>query len=348
MPEEFLIPPPAEADTGKTLSALRRSREGHGAMIALFGGTEWLPTSVMRARRVRADALADRDGPAAERNYAGSLPEYNRRGIDDPAVPDSVKGMHRMNSGSLTGALSKFPYEIGRTVVLFYTEPGDTVVDPFAGHNSRMELCVRAGRDYVGCDLSAEFMAFNRRRAAELKREFPSRRVKLFHTDSRRQPVPDNTGDFTITSPPYFDLEYYGPESEQLGRSGTYGNFLDNMRDVLRENFRTLKPGAFSCWFVNDFRRDGVFYPYHCDIMRLGDEVGFVRHDIMVVDLGRGLRDGFVNEAVRCKVLPKRHEYCVVFRKPAAGETPPRPEHTRSTYHRHPGAAGQRRETREK
>lgn len=315
---DFLIPPPGdEPDTGKTLSALRKSRDGHGAMIALFG-QEYLPSSIMRQKRLLPDE--NRDALAVDRSYVNSLPEYNKKNIEDPTVPKSIKDMHRMNSGSLTGALSKFPQMIGRAMVLFYTEPGDMVVDPFAGHNSRMELCVRAGRDYTGCDLSREFMEFNWDRAEQLKEEFINRKIKLHHCDSRKQPIPDEVGDFTITSPPYYDIEYYGPEPEQMGTCKTYQDFLDSMLLVMKENYRTLKPGAFSAWFINDFRRDGIMHFYHCDIVDLGKSAGFIPHDIMIVDLGRGLRDGFVNEAVRCKVLPKRHEYCVVLKKPDGTE----------------------------
>lgn len=312
--DDYILPPAGdEPDTGKTLSALQRSRKGHNAMIALFGA-DMLPSSIMRTKRVLADA--GRDEHAAERNFVASLPDYNKRGLADPKLPQSIKGMHRMNSGSLTGALSKFPQDVARTVVLFYSEPGDTVVDPFAGHNSRMDLCIRAGRDYIGCDLSAPFMEFNRKRAEQLRQEFPNRKIKLHETDSRDQPIPDSVGDFTITSPPYWNREWYGPEPEQLGMCATYEAFLDGMKLCIAENHRTLKADAFSVWFVNDFRDKGRMFFYHADILRLGQEVGFVAHDIIVVDLGRGLRDGFVNEAVRCKVIPKRHEYAVVFKKP--------------------------------
>jgi DNA modification methylase len=223
---------------------------------------------------------------------------------------------HISGRGSLNGALSKFPQEVGRTIVLFYTEPGDTIVDPFAGHNSRMDLCVKAGRNYIGCDLSKDFMEFNRRRADILRKRFPKAEIQLHHCDSRKQPIADSVGDFTLTSPPYWDIEYYGDEDEQLGKIDSYEEFMDGMEEVLAENFRTLKSGAYSAWFINDFRKDKVFYFYHMDIAERGRRVGFIPHDILVVDLGRCVRDCFINQAVELKILPKRHEYAVIFRKP--------------------------------
>jgi len=305
-----------EADTGKTLSALRRSREGINEVLALFGGRELVPTSVMRTRRVRAADTPDEH--AAGRNYADCGPPSKKRLLSDGTVPDGVKDMARRldyRGVNGKGALSKFPQDIGRSVVLFYTEPGALVVDPFAGHNSRMELVVRAGRDYVGCDLCEGFMEHNIARRRKLLAEFPGRSIRLHHCDSRRQPIPSGVGDFTITSPPYWDVEYYGDEPEQLGNCPTYDDFLRGLFRVLTENHRTLKVGAYSCWFVNDFRKAGKMHFLHRDLMNHGQSLGFELHDLMVVDLGLGMRDQFVLETMRTRIIPKRHEYMIVFRK---------------------------------
>lgn len=201
-------------------------------------------------------------------------------------------------------------------MVLFYSNLGDTVFDPFAGHNSRMDLCVQAGRNYIGCDLSTLFMDFNQERAAELRKDFPKAQIELHHCDSRSIDVRSNRADFTITSPPYWDIEFYGDESGQLGKRKTYKSFLTGLRKVLSENFRILKPGSYAVWFVNDFRRKGKMYFYHADLLRLGERVGFLAHDILIVDFGRGFGDVFVNRMMVRKIIPKRHEYGIVFRKP--------------------------------
>lgn len=183
------------------------------------------------------------------------------------------------------------------------------------GHNSRMDLCVRNGRHYVACDISAEFMKFNRKRAVKLRKLYARARIELHECDAREPPVADGTGDFTITSPPYWDIEYYGDEAGQLGKADTYGGFMDGIERVLAANFRVLKPGAFAVWFVNDFRRKGKMYFYHADLIAAGENVGFTAHDILISDLGRSIRDCFPNQAIEQRILPKRHEYGIVFRR---------------------------------
>lgn len=201
-------------------------------------------------------------------------------------------------------------------MVLLYSDPAATVFDPFAGHNSRMDLCVKAGRHYVGCDLSAEFMGFNNRRAKKLNKLYPTINITLHHCDSRKVPVKSRSCDFTITSPPYWNIEFYGDEEQQLGKAKTYEEFLAGLGMVIKENFRVLKKGSYAVYFVNDFRKKGKMHFYHIDTIKLAESAGFIAHDIMISDLGRSIRDCFANQTLQTRIIPKRHEYGLVFRKP--------------------------------
>jgi DNA modification methylase len=227
-------------------------------------------------------------------------------------------------TGARWGALSRFSQNIGRVLLRLYTRAGDTVVDPFAGHNSRMELCYRDRRNYIGCDISAKFMAANfelQKRLLDVTASsmFPSLNkatIELHECDSRKMPVKNNAGDFTITSPPYWDLEYYGDEVEQLGKDNDYNEFLRRLGAVACENFRCVKSGAFVVWCINDFRKDGKFYPFHMHTAQLLRDAGFKWHDILIIDLGHSYGAVFATQIVSTKILPKRHEYALIFRKP--------------------------------
>lgn len=296
----------------KTVEDLIASREQRAAIVEQFGA---VPESIMvYDRAVRALDLM-----AAERSYASTANDGGHKG-----KLGSVFDVSGQSCRGSNGALSRFPQNIGRSLLMLYTRQGDWVLDPFAGHNSRMELCWRAGRNYRGNDLSARFMAANRRVREILLKEKESdlfgehfvAEMELSEGDSRQLPWPDESGDFTITSPPYWDLEFYGPEPRQLGAHETYGGFLRNLGLVAAENFRVLKRGAFCVWCVNDFRKDGRFYPYHIDTARLLDEAGFDLWDIAITDLGPAIRAAFAQQVIDTKILPKRHEYCLIFRKP--------------------------------
>jgi hypothetical protein len=45
-------------------------------------------------------------------------------------------------------------------------------------------------------------------------------------------------------------------------------------------------------------------------------DAGFKQNDIAIIDLGVPPRAAFAVELMRTKILPKRHEYALVFVKP--------------------------------
>lgn len=292
---------------GKTPEAVTKSRASRDDLVIMFGSRN-LPSSIM----VRQDMHKIRKlDDAAAGSYTDTMGRHGDADMHRIAKTTAIS-----SSGVQAGALSVFPQNVGRTVLLFYSKPGDVVIDPFAGHNSRMQLVVKEGRHYAAQDVSKRFMKHNRERAAVLKDAFPGIRIALREQDSRKFGAPDNSGDFTITSPPYWDIEDYGDEPEQLGKGKTYEEFMQGMEQVLRENVRVLKSGAYSCWFINDFRRGGKMYFYHIDLLQAGERAGFIAHDIAIIDFVTSFSAIFLNQAYENKTLPKRHEYCVVFRKP--------------------------------
>jgi len=289
-----------DSATGKTRASLNTSRARRTEILRLFKGE--LPQSIM---------VADKKQRATD--LTGGSYYATAKVVDDSRLATifDVSGQ-----SVRAGALSQFPQNIGRAVVLLYSKEGDTVIDPFAGHNSRMELCVRAGRHYVGHDISARFMEWNRRMAVQLRYDNPQASITLIEGDSRQMNVESCSGDFTLTSPPYYNLEDYGDEPEQLGKLGGYGTFLDGLAGVARENFRALRPGAFCVWFVNDFRLGGRFYSYHTDTLGVLVDAGFTPWDMLIVDLGAPIRAAFAAQVIDQQILPKRHEYGIVVRKP--------------------------------
>lgn len=287
-------------------------QDNYADMLALFGGKDNLPSSVIRVKRNKLDKASD---PHASEQ---SCVEYSKKHgfLGDESIRS--KTLRRMKyiskTGSQNGVLSRFPQDLARKILLFYTKPGDVVVDPFAGHNSRMEACIKAGCLYFGQELLKKFHDSNVKRAEKLDPK--GVKFMLSHGDSRELQFPDECGDFGFTCPPYHDIENYDPtDPRQLGNV-KYPEFLKGLGRVMREHYRTLKPGAYCVWVVNYFRRNGKLIRFHDDTKQLGLNAGFEIHDEIILDHGRAMRDAFFSSCYKIKILPKRHEVCIVFRKP--------------------------------
>jgi DNA modification methylase len=219
------------------------------------------------------------------------------------------------------GYLSRFPQNVGRVLIEVHCPANGTIYDPFAGHNSRMQLAFRCERNYIGVDVCSEYMKINR----DLRQKLLDRprwpddpeppTIQLIEGSSAKVDLPDNHADFTITSPPYWDLEYYGPEAEQLGNNEDYEDFLEALYPHIVENERILKPGAFCIWCINDFRKNKEFHAYHIDLYKRFVDAGFEPFNIYIIDLVSVVQASFTRDIIEHKIVPKQHEYVLVFRK---------------------------------
>ena len=291
----------SQSASGKNIESLKKSRQIRSDFILKYGE---VPESILKYDKKKTSKI---------------LSEIGRRYSDTGAIHAS-KEFQMSGRGVSAGALSTFPQNIGRLIINFYCPEEGCVYDPFAGHNSRMELVFESNRHYIGVDVSVEFMISNRKIRESLIKSnnffTPDKSITLIEGSSAKVDLPDNCADFTITSPPYWDIEYYGDEPEQLGKAKTYDSFLELLSEHIKENFRILKSGSFCAWFVNDFTKKRVFYPYHADLIPIFRSAGFSPFQIYIVDLGGSIARIFVQDIIKAKRFPKRHEYCLVFKKP--------------------------------
>jgi DNA modification methylase len=307
---------------GKNLDALNHSRKLRQDFKTEFG---CIPRSIL----VRDPTDKAIDPSAKDRGYIrlSRLALKENDGISDRKLQSAFETAYRGVRGKpgdkkTTGmALSRFPQNIGRILVKFYCPKGGIVYDPFAGHNSRMQLTFEAGRSYIGYDISKQFMEHNRAiRDILLQNQKGSliqddTFIDLNERSSHDTGLDNEIADFTVTSPPYWDIEYYGDEPEQLGNTKTYDAFLEKIGHHIVENYRALKSGAFCCWCINDFRKGGKFYPYHADLIPIFEDAGFVLWTIYIIDLGEPAQNAFVRPMVQRMAFHKSHEYCLVFKK---------------------------------
>jgi DNA modification methylase len=276
---------------------MKESRDGIQEVRKKYDGTNIESIMKVSWKGMVEDSVSIDRNKEATATYNGV--RYNKKGVE---------------------RISRFPKNICQSLVKFFTEPGDTVFDPFAGHNSRMEAVFELGRNYVGYDISEEYMAFNETVKDRLIGNIPveDRSKRFIRLTCRNSMEIDDkeVGDFCITSPPYWQQEKYTDEPGQLYFCRSYQDFMGNLKEIMDNVFNALKPGAYLCWNVNDFQKDGKFYNYHGDCINLLKDLGFNQKGIIIMDFGSSIRAIFVNQVEEKKIIPKRHEYIIVCQKP--------------------------------
>ena len=108
--------------------------------------------------------------------------------------------------------------------------------------------------------------------------------------------VKDESVDLVVTSPPYWDIlnqkrtadkkdvRNYSDNEEDLGNIHDYEEFLENLKAVMTQVYKALKPNKRCCSVVMDIRKKDRFFPLHEDQTRIMREIGFELEEYVIWD----------------------------------------------------------------
>lgn len=291
-------------------SGLRETAQRRAMLVRRFGT---VPTSILRNLRhpseLRDLYIYQREAVKRQRSHTQRVQEKHVR-LAAYGITGKASGNF---AGRGTAGITIMPAELVYFFAAYYSQPGATYLDPFMGQGIQLQVAKRMGLHYRGYDVSREFVGYIKSILPNIDDGATTIQAEL--GDSRYPDrIPDECGDFGFTSPPYWDIEFYGDEQEQLG-NGTYAEFLDGMEAVARAWLPKFKPGATFVVNVNDFRKAGVFYPYHADTVALMQRAGWTISDTWIIEgLVGGLARVFAVSFNWNKIAPKVHEYALVFK----------------------------------
>lgn len=267
------------------------------------------------------------------------LPNMKDKKYDDRFTRDIIVEQESSyiehNYNVRDGALSRFPTRIGVFAIRFWTNPGDKIWDPCIGRGQRAAIANRLGRDYIGTDICEKFydtvIANIKKVGSRTLGDYKVHRddrdyfhcdlngssMEMLLHDARTAPIEEESVDFVITSPPYWDIEFYDESPLQLGYKKSYEAYLEGMQEISATAFKALKPGGHIAYLINDFRKGGRFYDLHGDLWNGMENVGFNKHDIVIYKIAdHPLGAVFASQLEARKTTAKSHEYIIIGKKP--------------------------------
>lgn len=138
-----------------------------------------------------------------------------------------------------------------------------------------------------------------------------SSQTVYFETSEHMSCVSDESVDFIITSPPYWNLKDYG-DPRQIG-SSSYEEYLKRMDAVWAECYRVARPGAVLIININTRRHQKQFYPIPFDIALRMKEWSFWDHVIWYIPNALPQPNHYME-----RLLDNKFESCLVFIKGGA------------------------------
>ena len=175
--------------------------------------------------------------------------------------PSQHYGEGQQGSSEFRGAT---PSYVIWNVIERYSAEGETVLDPFCGSGTTLDVCKDTGRVGLGFDVAPT-------------------RADIQNADARSVPLKNKSVDLIFFDPPYADNLDYSNDPRCLGKLKPDGRFQRAMRLVLAECSRVLRDERTLAIYVCDvFKKDRGFYPLGFEIFEMAKEY-FIPLDIVAV-----------------------------------------------------------------
>jgi len=224
--------------------------------------------------------------------------------------------------------------DVGRLICLF-SKPGGHVLDPFVGSGSTLIACAEHGREGVGIELSEEWAEVARERlASEAKKGADAQYVRQGDARVELPKLEAASFDMLLTSPPYWSVlrkkpglkakaervdrglpTHYSEAADDLGNIEDYPAFLDSLGGIFELAVPALRPGAYVCVIVSDFRHGKQFVMHHADVSAVLEGAGLPLKAITI--LAQDSKNLYPFGIPYHFISNIHHQYILIHQKPA-------------------------------
>lgn len=184
----------------------------------------------------------------------------SREGRDEALLGKGLDTLAKLQgSDDLTGT-SEFDAVVAEICYKWFNVPGGKILDPFAGGVVRGAVAGTLGYEYTGVDLSKKQIETNE---AQVKRiSVPIKTPKYINEDSQNidKVLEGEEFDMIFSCPPYYDLEVYSDDPNDLSNRTSYEEFVKIYREIIEKSVAKLKENRFAVFVVGDIRDKQGFY----------------------------------------------------------------------------------------
>lgn len=136
------------------------------------------------------------------------------------------------------------------------------IIDPFAGGSVRGLIASFLNYRYIGIDLSEKQVKENNKQVEKVLKEEHIKPIYYVENSLNIDKVFSNTGieaDLIFSCPPYFDLESYSDDPNDLSNL-TWKSFLNDYNIIINKSLSLLKNNRFACFVVSEIRDKEGYY----------------------------------------------------------------------------------------
>ena len=171
-----------------------------------------------------------------------------------------------------------FPTELVESHLHFFTKEGESVLDPFLGSGTTMEVAQQMGRKSTGIELNTDFAEF-----AATRTSHPILIGNALEVIQDTAQLPDESYDYIFTSPPYWNTLHksrggnkdtrhkkrlargepliYSENSEDIGNIEDVSEYLRRLITLFTRAYRVLKSKRYLTIIIQNLNYEGALVP---------------------------------------------------------------------------------------
>jgi hypothetical protein len=249
--ERFIIPPFSILDTRQGYWQKRKE--------------DWLDLGIKSEE--------SRESMKVSGSYAGSVPRYyemkakaekklgrdlSNKEFEDNYLSDYIPKDSRLAYTDTGAILSIFDPVLCEIAYKWFCPNNGVIFDPIAGGSVRGIIAGFLGYQYTGIDLRNEQIEANYKQKELI---IPNSKTDWICGNSidSDELLPDLKADFIFSCPPYFDLEVYSDNKDDLSNL-EWEEFKKQYAEIIKKSVDKLKDNSFACFVVGDVRDKKGFY----------------------------------------------------------------------------------------
>lgn len=198
----------------------------------------------------------------------------------------------------------------------FMPDDGKMILNPFGGEPVSAIVAAELGLQYTGIELRQDQVEQTEAAAARLDLSDNVNMICGDATQSDQILKGKEPCDLIFSSPPFYDLEVYSDNQEDLSNIGTYGEFMEGMFEAFSGATKHLRSNRFAVINVTEIRdKAGIYRGFVPDTIRMMERCGlsFYNDIILVNAIGTAVLRGA--KYMNSRKVVRVHQNVLVFYK---------------------------------
>ena len=207
--------------------------------------------------------------------------------------------------------------EVVRNIILRYSSPEDSLLDPMVGGGTTAIECKLLNRNLLALDINPKAIEITKS-VLNFESEFqPEIKIKL--NDSRDLTLLENESvDLILNHPPYADIIKYSNKEiyNDLSNIHDLNKYCDEMENVAKEFYRVLKKDKFCAILIGDTRRKKMYQPLAFRVLERFLKTGFqLKEDIIKLQHNCKATGFWKKRSKEFNFLLIKHEHLFILKK---------------------------------